>query len=169
MENRHAPLNADYSAQLSDIVSFLSGYVDDQRVADLALPLSFVRYRHHPGPSVFRRETPPDLPAAYAAMKLTLLPGKFVCREFGVDVGIDIAMEPSMLAMMRAGRVSDAYQVAGRRLRASGLRPLSDDVGISDRPEQGRRLAAGLLFPLGESAYKALAERALRKPDRIEN
>ena len=169
MENRHAPLNADYSAQLSDIVSFLSGYVDDQRVADLALPLSFVRYRHHPGPSVFRRETPPDLPAAYAAMKLTLLPGKFVCREFGVDVGIDIAMEPSMLAMMRAGRVSDAYQVACRRLRASGLRPLSDDVGISDRPEQGRRLAAGLLFPLGESAYKALAERALRKPDRIEN
>ena len=169
MENRHPPLNATYSARLSDIVSFLNGYVDDQRVADLSLPLSFVCYWHRPAQSDFQQEPPFDLQAAYAAMKLTLLPGKIVCPEFGVDgEGIDVAMEPSMLAMLRAGRVGDAYQVACRRLRASGLKPLSNSPGISDRSEQGRRLAAALLFPLDQRNYKALAERALRKPERTE-
>ncbi len=73
-----------------------------------------------------------------------------------------------MLAMLRAGRVSSAYQVACRRLRASGLRPLSEDPGISDGSGQGRRIAAALLFPLGGSAHYALAERALRRPDRLD-
>ena len=164
----HSPLDSAYSARLDDAVSFLNGEVDDQRVADLALPLSFIQYRR-------RQErvdsqsfgAPFDLPAAYAVMKLTLLPDKFVCPEFGADgKGIDVAMEPSMLAMLRAGRVRDAYRVACRRLRASGLRPLSDDPGIGDRSEQGRRLAAALLFPLDERNHRALAERALHKPER---
>ena len=164
----HSPLDSAYSARLDDAVSFLNGEVDDQRVADLALPLSFIQYRR-------RQErvdsqsfgAPFDLPAAYAVMKLTLLPDKFVCPEFGADgKGIDVAMEPSMLAMLRAGRVRDAYRVACHRLRASGLRPLSDDPGIGDRSEQGRRLAAALLFPLDERNYRALAERALHKPER---
>ena len=97
-------------------------------------------------------------------MKLILLPSKFECSPFDADV--DISVEPSMLAMLRAGRIGDAYRVACRRLRASGLRPLSDDPGIADGSAQGRRVAAALLFPLDGSAYNALAERALRRPDR---
>ena len=164
----YPPLASAYSAWLDDVVAFLNGEVDIQRVADLALPLSFVTQRSHveeyPQPQRFF-----ELPAAYAVMKLTLLPGKFVCPEFGVDgKGIGIAMEPSMLAMLRAGRVTDAYRVAYRRLKASGLRPLSEEPGIADRSDQGRRLAAALLFPLDESSYKTLAEGALRKPDRLE-
>ena len=131
---------------------------------DLALPLSFVRYWHRAesgdGQS-FR--TPLELSTAYAAMKLTLLPGKFKCPEFGEDR--DIRMEPRMLAMLRAGRVKDAYEVASRRLVASGLRPVSDGPGIPDRSEAARHLAAALLFPIDERAYGALAERALRKPE----
>ena len=61
-----------------------------------------------------------------------------------------------MLAMLRAGRVGDAYRVAHRRLVASGLRPLSEAPGIRDRSDQGRRLAAALLFPLDQRHYKAL-------------
>ena len=166
MENRHPPLKATYSAQLSDIVSFLNGYVDDQRVADLSLPLSFVRYWHRPAQSDFQQVPPLDLPAAYAAMKLTLLPGEFECPGF--DPSVDIAMEPSMLTMLRAGRVEDAYRVACRRLRAKGLRSLSEAPGIRDGSEKGRRLAAALLFPLDGSAHYALAERALRRPDRLD-
>ena len=165
----YPPLDSAYSARLDDVVAFLNGEMDIQRVADLALPLSFVRYWHRPSQSDFQQEPPFDLPAAYAAMKLTLLPGKFECPEFGADgEGIDIAMEPSMLAMLRAGRVSSAYGVACRRLRASGLRPLSSDPGMRDGSEQGRRMAAALLFPLDARSHRALAERALRKPDRIE-
>ncbi len=164
------PLESAYSASLDDVVAFLNGEADAQRVVDLALPLSFVRYGRHKGDSQPRNpfEAPIDLPAAYAVMKLTLLTCNFVCPEFGVDGdGIRIAMEPSMLVMLRAGRVEAAYQVACRRLRASGLRPLSAAAGISDR-EQGLRLAAALLFPLDMRNHKALAERALRRPDRLD-
>ncbi len=165
----HPPLNAAYSARLDDVVAFLNGETDAQRVVDLALPLSFVTYERNQAGGEPLPQRLFELPAAYAAMKLTLLPGKFVCPEFGVDgEGIDIAMEPSMLAMLRAGRVADAYRVAYRRLKASGLRPLSEEPGIADRSDQGRRLAAALLFPLDESSYKTLAERAVRKPDRLE-
>lgn len=167
----HPPIDSAYSARLHDIVSFLNGEVNDQRVVDLALPLSFVAYPPRwegDGPQRGRPFGAPfDLPAAYAVMKLTLLPGKFVCPGYGVHgEGNDIAMEPSMLAMLRSGRVEAAYQVACRRLRASGLRPLSNDSGIADRSEQGRRLAAALLFPLDERSHRALSERALHKLER---
>ena len=97
-------------------------------------------------------------------MKLTLLPGEFKCSPFDVP-DTDIWMEPAMIAMLRAGRVGDAYQAAIRRLRASGLPPtLSNAPGIADGSEQGHRLAAALLFPLGPAAYTALAELAFRRP-----
>ena len=159
----HLPLASTHPASLKDIAAFLNSGVDVRRIADLALPLSFLRYwpRSETEQDV-EEHAPFDLPAAYAAMKLTLLPSKFVCSEFGEDKNITI--EPQMLAMLRAGRVKDAYQVARRRLVASGLRPLSAAPGIADRSDQGRRLAAALLFPLGRGAYKALAEQALLRP-----
>ena len=156
------PLASAYSAKLTDIVAFLNGGVDVQRMAGLVLPLSFVRYRRPEEGQAREQTAPPDLPTAYAAMKLTLLPGKFVCPEYGEDK--EIRMEPQMLAMLRAGRVNDAYRVAYRRLIASGLRPLSAAPGIADRSEQGRRLAAALLFPLDMGTHKALAERVLYRP-----
>ena len=156
------PLASAYSASLDDVSAFLSGRVDEQRIADLVLPLSFIRHRRRSETdTAFQQRAPSDLPAAYAVMKLTLLPGKFVCPEFGEDR--DISMEPQMLAMLRAGRIKDAYRVASRRLTASGLRPLSADPGIADRSVLGRRLAAALLFPLDRGDHQALAERASRK------
>ena len=165
---RQHPLDSAYSARLDDIVAFLNGNVDYQRIADLALPLSFVRYYPRrdsgDGPSF----APPfDLPAAYAAMKLTLLPRKLDCREFG-DAA-QIPMVPNMLSLLRAGRVGDAYKVAHRRLIASGLTPLATAPGIADRSELGRRLAAALLFPIDARTACSLAQRALRPPKDTEN
>lgn len=166
----YAPLSSAYSASLTDIVAFLNGDVEPQRVADLALPLSIVHYRYPINRGI--DHAPSDLPAAYAVMKMTLLPKStlfpknFVCREFNAET--DIWMEPRMLSMLRAGRVDDAYQVACRRLKASGLQPLSDEPGIANSSKFGRRLAAALLFPLDENAHCALAQRALRKPHRPE-
>ena len=160
----HPPLDSPYSASLDDLVEFLSGGVDVRRMTELALPLSFVRHRPLPVPEDWRQRTPVALPAAYAVMKLTLLPGGFNCTPFGVP-DTDIWMEPALIAMLRAGRVGDAYQAAIRRLRASGLpQTLSNTPGIPDGSEQGRRLAAALLFPLGPAAYTALAELAFRRP-----
>lgn len=166
----YAPLSSADSASLTDIVAFLNGDVEPQRVADLALPLSIVHYRYPINRCIDL--APSDLPAAYAVMKMTLLPKNtllsknFVCREFNTET--DIWMEPRMLSMLRAGRVDDAYQVACRRLKASGLQPLSDKPGIANSSKFGRRLAAALLFPLDENAHCALAQRAIRKPHQPE-
>ena len=162
----YPPLDSAYSSRLTDMVDFMNGDVDIQRVADLVLPLSFVRYWHRQGegdsPRSWQLAPPLDLPTAYATMKLTLLPREFKCPQFNADT--QIPTEPSMLSLLRAGRVSDAYRVACRRLRASGLQPLSKDAGIPDRSDYGRRLAATLLFPLDDGAICALAQRALRPP-----
>ena len=163
----HPPLDSQYSPLLVDIVDFLNGNVDVQRIVGLALPLSFIPYRHRqPGSGSDRSPQPYapfELPTAYAVMKLTLLPRKFKCQEFGADT--DIWTEPALLPLLRAGRVNDAYAVAYRRLKASGLRPLSDSPGISDSSDYGRRLASALLFPLDRTTNKALAQRALRQSE----
>ena len=167
LENARPPLNSAYPAGLDDLAAFLEGNVDFERIAALALPLSFVRYWHRNDRNgVQQRRAPFDLPMAYAVMKLTLLTEKFVCPEYDADT--DIWIEPQMLSMLRAGRVGDAYQVACRRLRASGLQPLSDQPGIRNDSVHGRRLAAALLFPIDGSAHLALAERALLKPRQTE-
>ncbi|MCY4414904.1 MAG: type I-U CRISPR-associated protein Csx17 [Chloroflexi bacterium] len=160
----HPPLEASSFAGLDDVTAFLNGAVDVQRMVELALPLSCVRHRSPPSPGGQRQNLPVALPAAYAVMKLTLLPGRFICPPFDIAEA-DIWMDPAMIAMLRAGRVQNAYQVALRRLRAAGLPPtLSSTPGISDRSEQGRRLAAALLFPTGAPSYTALATLALRRP-----
>ena len=156
---RHPPLNSAYPAQLSDIAVFLNGRVDVQRMSDLALPMSFVRQRRQYAPP----SVPPALPVAYATMKLTLLPGKFQGADFGI-ADTDIWMEPRMIAMLRGGRINEAYHAAYCRLRASGLQPLSGLPGIADGSGQARRLAAALLFPLDTGAHTALATSAVREP-----
>ena len=160
----HPPLESHYSASLDDVAGFLNDGVDVRRMTELALPLSFVRYRPLPPAEDRQRKGPVALPAAYAVMKLTLLPGRFNCPSFGI-ADTDIWMEPAMIAMLRAGRVEDAYRLASRRLWASGLpKTLSNTSGMADGSEQGRRLAAALLFPLAPASYTALAEIALRRP-----
>ena len=163
----HPPLDSQYSPLLVDIVHFLNGNVDVQRVVDLALPLSFIPYRRRRSDSESDWNSQPnapfDLPTAYAAIKLTLLPGEFKCPDFGIDC--DIWPEPRILTLLHAGRVWEAYRVAFRRLKASGLQPLSEDPGIGDGLNKGRLLAASLLIPLDKTANKALAKCALRKPE----
>ena len=144
----HPPLDSSHFASLDDVVEFFHGGVDERRMTELTLPLSFIRNRPLPAPEDRQQRTPVAMPAAYAVMKLTLLPAGFNCPSFGVP-DTDIWMEPAMIAMLRAGRIRNAYQVAVRRLRASGLpQTLSNAPGIADGSEHGRRLAAALLFPL---------------------
>jgi CRISPR-associated protein Csx17 len=56
-----------------------------------------------------------------------------------------IRPEPAILSLLASGRTSDACEIARRRLRISGLRPVSSV--FPDAPE-GVRLAASLLIPI---------------------
>ena len=161
---RHPALDSSRFASLDHVVEFLHGGVDERRMTELFLPLSFVRHRPLPAQEGPQQKTPVALPAAYAVMKLTLLPAEFNCPALDIP-DTDIWMEPAMISMLRAGRIGDAYRAAVRRLRASGLpQTLSDTPGMADGSERGHRLAAALLFPLGPAAYNALAELAFRRP-----
>ena len=161
----HPPLDGYLQAQADDVLSFLNGAVDCGRIASLALPLSFLRYtptmpRSH-APERSRLSQP--MPAAYATMKLALLPNKLDAPSFGTTDATVIKPAARMLAMLRAGRIGDAYDVAFKHLTAAGLRPIANDPGIPDNPANGRRLAAALLFPIAEHE---LLEHALRRSER---
>ena len=164
----HPPLYGYHPAQANDVVSFLNGDLDCGRIASLALPLSFLRYM----PTMPRSHTPergrlsPPMPVAYATMKLTLLPHELDAPSFGITDPTVIKPESRMLAMLRAGRIDEAYQAAVKRLTATGLRPIANAPGISDNSVNGRRLAAALLFPIAEHE---LLEHALRRSEQAPN
>lgn len=162
----YPPLNSRHWARLSDIVKFINGEVDTQRIADLTLPLSYIEHWPlDPKQNGAGITAPTNLSATYAAMKLTLLPGNFKSPMHGAADDIRISAEPAMLTMLRAGRINDAYRLAHRRLRSSGLIPLAETAGIPDHSEKGKRLAAALLFPVSGNDYEALAKRALRETE----
>jgi CRISPR-associated protein Csx17 len=81
------------------------------------------------------------IPRAWCLLKLLFLPQ-------GVPVAgeqIMVRPEPSILGLLRAGRVGDACRIACRRLYATGLAPVQPQFpDVTD----GTRLAASLLVPL---------------------
>jgi CRISPR-associated protein Csx17 len=109
------------------------------------------------------------LPRPYALLKLLFLPFSLVVH--GTEH--DVRPEPSILALLSAGRVGEACRIAVRRLRASGLTPLPHARGrsrdreweeLSQSGVDGRRLAAALLLPLSEGAVKRLVKLVVRPP-----
>lgn len=152
----HAPLNSRCFASLWDIADFINGTLDVNRIVELALPLSFIRWPSQVDMGNKPRSAWLALPATYATLKLTLLPDEFKQNEIG------IRMEPRMLSLLRAGRVREAHQIAFQRLKSSGLRPLTPDPGIRG---PAHRLAAALLFPISRRAYRQLGHHALLDAD----
>lgn len=154
----HLPLEGRIAAPLADIYAFLEGRVDYRRMADLLLPLTAINWREPlPHLAWYGESVPPALSRAYAALKLLFLPWPFR-RHAGVDE-TPIRPEPSILPLLRGGRISDAYQIAHRRLRASGLVPLSPEAGIPRGQEL--RLGAALLIPIRYRDMHALTNMAL--------
>ena len=77
-------------------------------------------------------------------LKLLFLPGPL--RVSGSD--IKLRGEPSIVPLLRAGRIGDACEVAARRLYISGLSPLR--ARFPDAAD-GPRIAAALIFPVRSS------------------
>ena len=164
------PLAFRAPASLDAIAQFLAREVDDERIAALLwgfLPVEIPERGELQGaPS-----TATPLPRAYAVMKLCFLP--FPIQINGVEHVI--TPEPAILSLLESDRVLEACEIALRRLRASGLRPLGDKRGqparssvaraLADgRAFDGRRLAAALLIPISPGAVQALCRQVLRIP-----
>ncbi len=91
------------------------------------------------------------------------------------DQEILIKPEPRVLALLSAGRVGEACQIAMRRLRASGLSPLPHPRSggvVRDRDwkeldclgADGQRLAAALLMPISKASIHELQRLVTRNP-----
>jgi CRISPR-associated protein Csx17 len=153
-------------ASLDVVESFLNGGFDDERAEALLRGLALIDW-HHAAPRTLRpgAKDAPELPRAYALLKLLFLPeGKFV-REWGSEP-VFIKHEPSVVPLLRAERVAEALEVAARRLRASGLIPFTSEFRYPE--DEGPRLAAALLIPIGERDVRELARMVLRPPASVE-
>ncbi len=159
----HPPMQSKRFASLRSIASFLDFQTDDERLEDYLFALNLIDWRNVK-PSVPTGKTnSANLPRIYALLKLLFLPdGKFV-RKTGEK--IVIKHEPSIVPLLRAGRITDALEIAERRLKSSGVVPLTSDFYYPE--SEGARLAAALLIPIDQTAINELARLVLPEPQEI--
>lgn len=149
------PLASRHYASLDAISEFLTGDVDDEKIANILWGLMLVDYSK--SCTAFTRariDDAPPLPRAYALLKLLFLPHPLRTRTGDVR----IKPEPTTLALVCSGRVDDACGLAVRRLRASGVAPMpygsirrerrDDEWADAAGTVDARRLGAALLFPV---------------------
>ena len=156
----HPPVSSSRFASLASVDAFLNRETDDEKLEDLLRGLILIDWSQDKAleSEIEKRNVPPTLSRAYALLKLLFLPeGKFQSKA-DAEI-IVIKHEPSIVPLLRAGRVPDALDTAARRLRASGVMPLTTDFYL--RGEDGARLAAALLIPIDEPSIREVARLVL--------
>lgn len=148
-------------ASLRAVDLLLRGETDDERIEELLRGLALIDWRNDAASGGERMDNsvPSSLPRVYALLKLLFLPEGKLSRALQAEP-IEIKHEPSIIPLLRAGRIPDALEVAQGRLRSSGLIAFTDQFHFPD--EDGARLAAALLIPISARAATSLAETVLR-------
>jgi CRISPR-associated protein Csx17 len=175
------PLASRFAVPLDMVAKFLAGEFDDHRIVDLIWGLMLIDDRGIQTPDRQGADHT-TVPRAYALLKLLFLPRPLVIerradgRRFArllrdnEQGGIVIRPEPSILSLLRAGRLGEACVIAMRRLRASGLAPMPSPIGgrrmrdhdwreldhMGGSGINPQRLAAALLIPIREDAVNRL-------------
>lgn len=157
----HPSLAAARFASLDAVDAFLRSETDDVRIEELLRGLALIDW--HTAPQETEAWEPtivPTLPRAYALLKLLFLPEGRLRRSAASEV-MKIKHEPTIIPLLRAGRVTEAIHTAAQRLRATGLTPLTNQFYFP--AEEGVRLAAALLIPISQRSIRALADLTLRE------
>ncbi len=137
-------------ARFDDITSFIQGRVNEELLADLLWGLSCVDFDH----SFSRKEAPSsadDIPRLVPSSFYALLKLCFHRLPKGEDA---IPLVPGILHRAMNGDGQTASQLAARRLRASGRRPLVTSLPVSG--DVARRTAAAMLFPISQPDFRHL-------------
>jgi CRISPR-associated protein Csx17 len=138
-----------------DVTPFLLGETDDNLIEDLLWGFTVVHWRWGDTPRAWRRPVSRGpFVRSYCALKLVLWPGQVR--------GKDIRPEPTVPALLRAGRIEDALRLANRRLLVSGLSPFGADYRDGVEP---LRLAAALVVPVAETEEMSRAVLAPAEQD----
>jgi CRISPR-associated protein Csx17 len=147
----HPAIASKRFASLRAVDAFLRGATDDEEIEALIRGLVLINWSGAPKLEPYSSDNvPPTLVRAYAMLKLLFLPEGKLER-----LSEPIKHEPSIVPLLRAGRISDALEVADRRLRSSGLVSFTNYFHVSSM--EGARLAAALLIPIDRRAINALA------------
>jgi len=146
-------------ASIDAVMAFVDGHTDDERIEELLKALVLVHWREALPPSK-TSNADASISSAYALLKLLFLPDAALTWGAVADPRA-IRYEPAIVPRLRAGQPDEAIQTAARRLRASGLEPITERFHVA--PEQAKRLAAALLIPVDTSAT-SLARRVLKPP-----
>jgi CRISPR-associated protein Csx17 len=156
----HPPVSSSRFASLASVNAFLNRETDDEKLEDLLSGLVLIDWSHDKAPEskIEKRNIPPTLSRTYALLKLLFLPKGEFQPKLNAEA-IIIKHEPSIIPLLRAGRIPDAIDTAARRLRASGVMPLTNDFYF--READGSRLAAALLIPIDEPSIREIARLVL--------
>jgi CRISPR-associated protein Csx17 len=136
------PLAATVGTSPEDVAAFIAdASIDDSRIEDLMFGCTLIDMEKTGYGGGFSGGATPFgtvetvIPRSYALLK----------HLFHSKKGWAIRPEPSILSLLAAGRTREACDVAQRRLRISGFRPVH--ATFPDAPD-GVRLAASLLIPI---------------------
>ena len=149
--NSVVPLDPHVCAPVKDVMEFLEGNVDDGKIHDLLLPLSFVDYTKFNARSCWNEaewSIPDHVPEHYICAKSNFPPVSPAGRrdERGV-------FEPSLIGLMKSGNIERAVHVARRRLQVSGYPIATRNPTFSSNEldnTTSARLLASLIFPIRE-------------------
>jgi CRISPR-associated protein Csx17 len=185
------PLGSHFTVPLEPVAAFVAGDLDEQRIEDLIWGLMLIDDRGHPSRDHGKAHDL-SVPRAYALLKLLFLPRRLVI-ERGADGehfahllrknepgGVLIRPEPSILPLLRGGRLGEACAIAMRRLRASGLGPMPSPIRggrvrdqdwqeldrVSGTSIDPQRLAAALLIPIRYDSVSRLVHRVIGRDER---
>lgn len=165
------PLETPFPAHLNDVILFLNGQTDDDRIERLMLGMLAIRQKSAAlttGESNLRPH--PEWESIPFAFKL--IRPLFASKTFQLH-GLDIPSAPqsAILVSLMANNPTKALDLAARRLRHLGLKPLgssrtgkhadfSDVAGVDPV-----RLAASCFFGLLRRDHNGLLYRVVRVPN----
>ena len=148
-------LGAGTQATVGDVAAFLEKKTDDAKIEELLFAFSLVDW------GKARLNKPDGGGRAIAAREYALL--KLLFCDVGVEGadGRPVRPEPSLIPLLAGQRVTEACEVAKRRLQASGLDPMKIRY---ESDGDGQRLAGALLIPVtGIQSLKRLVLREQKK------
>ena len=152
-------------AAIDDVVRWIHGSVNDERIEVIARGLSLVDLSQ-----VFALPKPPERPAPVAYSLTKLVHHRHLKREacqkiFGRYIlaqDLRLPEVPALLAKLAAGDCYTATNLAIRRLSASGLNPVLTE-GVDER-DLALRIASALTFPISDLDLARLLKQ-IRKHD----
>jgi CRISPR-associated protein Csx17 len=142
--------SSQHVASLGDVVQWINGDVNDERIEAIARGLSLVK------PQSLRLPSPPALPVPAAYTLAVLIHHRY--RPNRDTDNEPLPRVPAFLTQLAAGHCYSATTLAIRRLVASGLNPALTE-GVYEPGDRTLRIAAALAFPIANQDLARLLQQ----------